>query len=220
MGMMGIAHMVNLHEPADDELMRVAYDTIAPAFAIRHAAMPPNVISAGIRLLDRIGPSGTILDVGCGTGRDMAWFESHGGQVIGFDLSAGMLREARTRTRGPLVQGDMRLLPFQNACFAAVWSNAALLHLPKSDAPASLREMRRVLLPGGYLVLGVQEGQGEVWEDDSYGAGVQRFFARYDPEEVAFLLTQAGFSMDDIEHNASGARRWLLSMARATAQSQ
>ncbi|MGH2557782.1 MAG: class I SAM-dependent methyltransferase [Thermomicrobiales bacterium] len=204
----------------DREQMRVAYDTIAPAFAKRHAAMPTGLIATGARMLEWIGSSERILDVGCGTGRDIAWFESHGGQVIGFDLSAAMLGEARTRTRGSLVQGDMRRLPFQDARFAAVWSIAALLHLPKSDAPVALREMRRVLLPDGYLVLGVQEGRGEVWEDDPYGAGVQRFFARYSPEEVAILLTQAGFSVDDFACDASGTRHWLLYVAKAVPMSR
>ena len=58
-----------------------------------------------------------ILDLACGPGRHAAELARLGGHVVGFDLSRAMLRRARERTRGGLVRGDMRALPFRNGSF-------------------------------------------------------------------------------------------------------
>jgi len=66
------------------------------------------------------GAGDRILDLACGPGRHAAelarW--GGGGQVVGFDLSRAMLRRARERSRGALVRGDMRALPFRDGSFA------------------------------------------------------------------------------------------------------
>src|SRR5512142_2790989 len=135
---------------------QAAYDQIAGRFAERNAEMLPYLIEEAERLLDALRAlrradraARLIMDLGCGAGRDAAWLEDHGARVIGADLSIGMLSEARKRVHGPLCQLDMRFLPCPAEVFAAVWCQAALLHLPKSSAPAALAEVRRVLIPGG-----------------------------------------------------------------------
>ena len=86
----------------------------------------------------------------------------------------------------------MRNLPFREGSFAGVWCIAALLHVPKEDAPATLADMRRVLRHAGYFALSLQEGEGEEW-NAGYVDGVVRFFARYHAPEIAALLADAGF---------------------------
>ena len=152
-----------------------------------------------------VGASAHVLDLGCGAGRDMAWLDSQGATVVGSDLSAGMLIRARRQARGSLVQMDMRRLAFQTECFQGVWCSAALLHLPKADAPHALAEVRRVLIPGGALFLAVQEGTGEGWERTTrYGESVERFFARYDVTEMSTMLTSNGFILQMHVSNESG----------------
>ena len=134
---------------------------------------------------------------------------AQGGQVIGADLSTGMLTLAQAAIPGRAVQLDMRHLAFADGAFAGVWCMASLLHLPKADAPDALREMYRVLAPGGALVLGVQGGNGEGWEGVAYAAPAERFFARYQPEEVATLLTSTGFTVRQRGETDERGRHWL-----------
>jgi ubiquinone/menaquinone biosynthesis C-methylase UbiE len=193
--------------------MQAAYDQIAEEFANVNANMPPELAADADLFLDLAGPGARLLDLGCGAGRDMAWLESQGATVVGSDLSAGMLAQARPRARGSLVQADMRRLPFKTGYLQGVWCCAALLHLPKADAPYALAEMRRVLAPAGALFLSIQEGIGEGWEPTTrYGEPIERFFARYRAEEMAMLLVESGFVIHD--HTAE-SRRWLDFMATA-----
>jgi len=200
-----------------------AYDQIAPIFAVRNAAIPAEYRDVtGPRLLELTRAAAgqepvRLLDVGCGTGRDMAWLESEGAAVVvGADLSVGMLREACRRTRGPLVQMDMRRLAFGPASFHAVWCSASLLHLPKADAPVALAEMRRVLRPGGAAMVSLQQGETEGWEYGPYDPTVERFFSRYTPEEAEALLTRTGFTIVHRSSGTTGSRRWLQFVSVAT----
>lgn len=118
-------------------------------------------------LLERIGEAGgrQILDVGCGDGVLATRLASMGAQVTGLDASAAMLTAARRRASAAgldldLVEGDAAALPFPDARFDLVVSIATLCF---SDDPiGSIREMVRVLGPGGSLVLG-ELGRWNCW---------------------------------------------------------
>ena len=102
-------------------------------------------------------PLGRALDLACGTARltfDLA-SRYPGAMAVGLDVSQGMLAAARRRLRErtpPLVRGDAYALPFADGSFELVTSTIAYHWL--LDAEAALREIRRVLRPGGRLVLG------------------------------------------------------------------
>lgn len=97
-----------------------------------------------------------VLDVGCGTGQlaHRLRVTSAGVQVVGCDFSLGMLRTARDRDHGiAWIQGDAMRLPFAGDAFDAVVSTQAFHWFP--DQRTALREIARVLRPGGTLVLTV-----------------------------------------------------------------
>lgn len=175
--------------------------------------MPDELVAFGARFLELAGTDASVLDAGCGAGRDMAWMEARGANVTGIDLSNGMLAEARRRVHGPLLQMDMCVLAFPGAHFGGVWCTASMLHLPKRGAPNALGEMWRVLIDGGILFLGLQEGTGEGWESGPYDISVERFFARYRAEEVEDMLQRAGFITKERGGNDAGTRRWLQFLA-------
>ncbi len=193
-----------------------AYDQIAGRFAERNAEMLPYLVEEAERLLDALRQTGRagrlILDLGCGAGRDAAWLEDHGARVVGADLSMGMLSEARKRVRGRLCQLDMRFLPYPAEVFAAVWCQAALLHLPKSIAPAALEKARRVLMPGGLLHVSVQQGDSEGFEARPYEPA-ERYYAHYQPDEFSALTRSAGFVLL-AQGQAEARRSWIWIMAQ------
>ena len=102
-----------------------------------------------------IGSGDRVLDVACGTGvlaRDAAARVGPQGRVTGLDLNDGMLAVAR-RLRPELEwqQGDAAKLPFADGAFDVVASQMAFMFFP--DRVAALREMWRVLAPGGRLAV-------------------------------------------------------------------
>lgn len=198
---------------------QAAYDQIAGRFAERNAEMLPYIIEAAERLLAALRQanrlSQPVLDLGCGVGRDAAWLEEHGARVLGADLSMGMLSEARRRMQGPLCQLEMRFLPHPPEVFAAVWLQAALLHLPKVSAPAALREVWRTLMPGGLLHVSAQLGQSEGFETRPYEPA-ERYYAHYQPPEFSALLQSAGFQLL-AQGQAEARRSWIWILAQKPA---
>jgi ubiquinone/menaquinone biosynthesis C-methylase UbiE len=129
-------------------------------FAIVHDARSARQARAEVeRLLGRaLRPGEVVLDPGCGTGWQAAGLRragdglaAGGGIVIGVDLSAGMLERARAAGAWPLLQADATRLPLAAGTVDVVVSRGVLHHLP--DVPATLAEWRRVLRPGGVVVV-------------------------------------------------------------------
>lgn len=195
--------------------MRAAYDSIAPLYASGTGAMPPDVQAMALRVLQLRPRHEALMDVGCGPGRHLAWFEAHGMPSVGVDLSRSMLQHARSLVHGPLLQLDMRRLGVRDAAFGAIWCCASLLHLPRAEAPSVLREFRRALVPGGICFVAVQEGSGEAWERRRRYGAVERLFTRYRGVELAGLLTNSEFEVLEEHQVDDRSVRWLQILARA-----
>lgn len=94
------------------------------------------------------------LDVGCGTGRWLRRYTRAGYHAIGIDPTQDMLRRVNEMgTTTPLVAALAQRLPFQNDSFDLVSAVTVVQHVAPSDQAAILREMSRVLRPGGSLLL-------------------------------------------------------------------
>jgi ubiquinone/menaquinone biosynthesis C-methylase UbiE len=107
--------------------------------------------------LDYAGSAGAdVLDVGCGQGIDLASYAMAGAHATGVDLTPRHVELATAHTAAlglnvTVVQGDAEALPFGDASFDRVSSNGVLHHTP--DMPAALREIKRVLRPGGHATV-------------------------------------------------------------------
>jgi SAM-dependent methyltransferase len=100
-----------------------------------------------------------ILEVGCGAAAGARWLATQGADVVALDLSAGMLRHgltaaARTGVTVPLVQADAMALPFANAVFDVAFTAFGAVPFV-DDSAAVMREVFRVLRPGGRWVFSV-----------------------------------------------------------------
>lgn len=191
------------------------YDAIAPHFAEANRQMPDMVRDDLQSFVSCVSSDDLCLDLGCGTGRDMAWLENQKLRMVGADFSMGMLAEARKAVTGPLMQMDMRSLAFADSTFDGIWCNAALLHLPKLEAAGSLQEMYRILRSSAILDLAVQEGDGEILEINPYTTVGERLFARYSIDEMTTMLMTAGFSILDTRAIESPRRNWLRFVAKS-----
>ncbi len=125
-----------------------AYDDIADWYEEQFlSADDPIGVSRALRELLGDG-GGMCLEIGCGTGVHAALVRELGWTPVGVDLSSGMLRHARDRL--PVVQADAGRLPLRDNSVPAVV--AMMVHTDMPEYPSVLREVARVLRPGGVFV--------------------------------------------------------------------
>jgi SAM-dependent methyltransferase len=118
-----------------------------------------------------------VLEVGCGAASCARWLATQGARVVGIDLSAGMLRHAGGAV--PLVQGDAMALPFASSSFDSACS--AFGAVPFVDDSARLmREVYRVLRPGGRWVFAVTHPMRWIFLDDPGEPGLVAVHSYFD----------------------------------------
>ena len=143
-------------------------------------------------LTRRLRPGASILDLGCGSGRDLRLFASEGFIAIGVDYSYPLLNLSQQRAGQPVVLGDLVSLPFADQSFDATWAIGSLLHVEPVQLPKALKEIRRVLKPDGFLFSSMKRGHGTCL--DQFG---RRSFL-YEPEEWGDAVKQAGFCVAEL----------------------
>jgi SAM-dependent methyltransferase len=135
-------------------------------------------------------PAGPILDVGCGTGGNLAFLARWGGKT-GVDLSPVALDFARRRSLLCLVQASGLALPYPDSIFRLVTVSDVLYHRWAVDDGQVVRECQRVLQPGGWLLLS-EPALPALWSrhDEVYYA-----WHRYTLDEIGRMLRGAGFRL-------------------------
>lgn len=129
------------------------------------------------RFLDAIGPDGcSVLEVGCGPGKDAQAFVAAGHRYAGLDLSVVHARYTLA-VGAPAVHGSLMALPVADDAIDAAWSMSTYMHVPDDDIEAALDELARVVRPGGLIGIGTWGGLGtDVMADDAE-FDPPRFFA-------------------------------------------
>jgi SAM-dependent methyltransferase len=137
--------------------------------------------------------SGSILDAGCGNGRDYDFFRRVGYSYTGIDVSSQMLAIARdNHPDGAFASMDVCDLAFDSLAFDGIWCVAVLLHFPKAVVDRPLQELCRVLRKGGVVFFAVRDGSREYMSEEQ--EGTQRFFAEYSVDELSDRLSQSGLT--------------------------
>jgi CRP-like cAMP-binding protein len=177
----------------DQQTLRV-YDDAAPAFAKEWGEQP---IPADLyRLLVEFFEPGLTADIGCGSGRDLAWLASQGYSVRGFDVSEGLLAEARKRY--PALSFSHAELPklggITSMTFQNVLCETVLMHIEPGLIADSVRRLLDILVPGGVLYLSWRVTEGASQRDK---AG--RLYAAFRKEAVLKGLSPADAVLYDRE---------------------
>jgi SAM-dependent methyltransferase len=170
-------------------------------------------IAALLRHIEGDGPF-TILDLGCGPGRDLKTLAQLGHRAIGLEGAAAFVAMARADTGCEIWQQDFLRLKLPAAHFDGIFANASLFHVPSRELPRVLRELHAALKPRGVLFSSNPHGYNEEgWNRGRYGA-------YHDLNTWRGYLLDAGY--EELEHyyRPTGLPReqqpWLASVWRAS----
>lgn len=173
-----------------------SYDTVAESYSrlIGGRLEQDPYSMAQLRLFADLARGGPVADVGCGPGHVTALLRGLGLDAFGIDLSPGMVEIARREFPDlSFSVGSMTQLPLDDAAVTGVLLWYSAIHVPDEDLPAAFGHVRRVLRPGGHVLLGFQAGTGVNHKTSGYGGhpmSVQVHLRT--PERVAGLLAAAG----------------------------
>ncbi len=154
------------------------------------------------RMSDALGdaPRETVVDIGCGPGRFSSGLRAAFSHYVGIDLSEAMLNHATEHGVEALVRGNSCALPLRTGCASACLASMVLPHVTRPDR--LLAEARRVLAPGGVLVVR-QSLQSDLWRTTWYSVVPEA--RRHDLKRVPSrrwiqsVLTRSGFSVERYE---------------------
>lgn len=174
-----------------------SYNAFAEEYVQKNAANAP--VQERELFLSKLPAHATILDAGCGPGRDSAYFSSKGYEVTGIDLSSKFIQIARqTVPKATFTLMDLRRILFPEQSFDGIWACASLLHLERTEVPAVLAAFYRRLKPGGVLFVQVKEGVGKKLVRDGMLGKKRRFFTYFQPDAVRALLSESGFIVESL----------------------
>lgn len=162
--------------------------------------------------LKHLSPGGKLLDLGCGSGRDSAYFASVGFAVTAVDGSEELCKRVRASYAVEALCIRFEDLSFDSE-FDAVWASASLLHVKKAEMPKVMGKVAAALNPGGILYASFKYGNSE-----RIISG--RFFSDYTQRDLGTLLTPenrltllAYQITEDVRPDRAG-ERWLNFIAK------
>ncbi|MGA8114454.1 MAG: methyltransferase domain-containing protein [Actinocatenispora sp.] len=184
--------------------VRAAYDAIARAYDAQLGdeldAKPLDRALLG-GFCELVG-SGRIADVGCGPGHVTRFLAARHGDVVGVDLSPGMVAVARERAPElTFTEGSMLRLPVADDAWAGAVAMYSIIHLDAADRAVACHELARAVRPGGWLLVAFHVDSpdfatGEVNHlTDWFGESVDLDGHFLDPAEVVAELESAGFTV-------------------------
>lgn len=132
----------------------------------------------------------TILDAGCGSGRDSLYFKNKGHQITAFDNSKEMCDFAAKLLGQKVLHLGFEELEFEKS-FDAVWASASLLHISKQQMPEVLHKLAHALKDKGTVYASFKYGENEFVKEG-------RFFNAYTEESFTQLIEQTSFTCSEI----------------------
>lgn len=175
------------------------YERIASAYADRYLTD-----NSDVPLIERFVASlpneAKVLDAGCGPGMHTAFMHGLGLDVLGIDVSPAMLQIATEAfPECTFVPGDIRALAMPDAEFDGVLCAYSLVHIPSAMFIETLRELARVLKPGGVLCVIAQAGEPDHVEVEPLDPSLQLTVNFFQEESLRRYALAAGFHVAECE---------------------
>lgn len=186
----------NAHNPKD------SYDQIVEEYAeknfheLDHKPKDRELLD---RLVAEVNSLGPICDMGCGPGEVARYLKDRGADALGVDLSPKMVEKARQLS--PDIRfsvGDMTHLEVADNTWGGIAAFYSIIHIPRNSVVDALRELKRVLKPGGLLLLAIHLGSGTLHLDDWLGKKVSIDTYFFTSEEMKGYLTATGLVIEDV----------------------
>ena len=154
-----------------------------------------------------------ILDLGCGPGRDVKYFQSLGHRPVGLDGSEVFCAMARSYTGCEILQQKFLSMELPKHAYDGIFANASLFHVPSQELPRVLDQLHEALRPGGIVFLSNPRGDGEGWSGQRYW-----HYLQFDSSKV--FMEAAGFEVLDYNYRPTGKpnheQPWLAIVAIKT----
>lgn len=183
-----------------------SYDRVAGEYTARisgeleHKPLDRHLLSWFAERVQGLGP---VWDLGCGPGHVAGYLHEHGVDVYGLDLSAAMIAQARQlHPEIVFAQGNMRKLEAETSRLGGIVAFYSLIHIPRGDMVVVLSELKRVLRPGGALLLAFHIGQETVHHDELWEQPVTLDFIFFQTQEMLGYLGAAGFTIEAVLERA------------------
>ena len=141
-----------------------------------------------------------ILDVGCGSGRDLLWLKNRGFTVIGFERSKGLAELARENVGCEVIEGDFETFDFSTFSVDAIILIGAIVHLLHEELKMVLDHITCRLGEHGKALVTMKEGDG-IFKDEN-----GRVFYLWQDTELRDIFTDLGFKILDFSRQVSAIR--------------
>lgn len=182
--------------------IEASYDRIAEQFAdefLGELGRKPFDRELLLDFADSARSKGQACEIGCGPGQIARYLQDHGVSMRGIDISQEMVNLARRLNPDICFErGDMLALDLAGASLGGVVMFYSIIHLKREDVVRALKEVERVLRPGGLLLLSFHGGEGEMHRDLWYDKPVSIDISLFEQEEMAGYLEAAGLEVERI----------------------
>ncbi len=182
---------------------RASYDTVADSYAgmTRHLldeTPEERAVLAWFADMVRAQGGGSVADVGCGPGRITAHLRKLGVDAFGIDLSPGMIEVARRDHPGLRFDlGSMTDLALADASMTGLVAWYSLIHIPDDEISSVFAHFKRVLRPGGALLLSFHVGDESQLKTQGYGEHPMKVYVhRRRHDQMTAWLNNAGFAVE------------------------
>ncbi len=162
--------------------------------------------------INHLLPGASVLDVGCGSGRDLLWLKKRGFRPTGFEKSEGLAKLARKHSGCDVIEGDFETYDFLSLSFDAVVLSGSLVHVPHEKLPVVFRNIVNALrhkgvhvhgmsctlcYSGNYVYASFKKGKGT--KTDAKG---RRFYLWHDGD-LRKIFADSGFSVLNFSESKS-----------------
>ena len=163
------------------------------------------------KLTNQLQKGASVLDIGCGSGRDLLWLKTHGYGPTGFESSSNLAQLAREDSGCLVIEGDFIVYDFSIFKFDALLLIGSLVHLKYSELSHTLENIQDALKIKGLLLITIKEGSGRINSNDG------RIFTLWQTEDLEHIFRKLGLQVIDFSRNISAINTvdvWLSYLLR------